>query len=545
MGKVKNWILIFIFLAVCLSVSGIFGIFTGSSDLGNIFLKEDSALFRADSGKTTELTLPAYDAPRTDGVYTVTYTMEKNETDIDVILRFGTGNAQLLIDNRIVYSGEISAPDSLVGVPSVKATVEKSGKDRELTVNVRYKDLHNYIFPPIISAESAALIDQHMAAATNLSALPAGMSGAVFILLIGLFFISAAFFKPDFSLLFLAFGVGCYCFSLLFGTGAVGVQIQSGFLAAAPGAFPYITFICILIYLILNRKKRSLKYFMIISFILSGIIMAAYVLTLIIENVPLAIASIGALADLLYSRAFSTAISLAAQYLILICTAATLIDQIRSISKIISEKSVLETQAAAVASGYANIVSTAKRTESMRHEWKNDLLTLGMFYEQKRLDDLGAYLKKKNAQLSELDRVHYTENFVFDVILNSASARAQNEGIRFESNVNIPKNLPVKDEDLCSLLMNMFDNAFHACQKVEAEKRHIYFRAVLTGNFLAISCSNSTSDAPPEAEENGGDLSHGWGLQIMRRICQAYNSDLVTANADGIFTVKTALQLKR
>ena len=130
-------------------------------------------------------------------------------------------------------------------------------------------------------------------------------------------------------------------------------------------------------------------------------------------------------------------------------------------------------------SGYENLLENVKKTAATRHEWKNDLLALSLLYRQGKTDDLGKYLEDKNRLLAEAEWVPLTENLVFDVILNSASSRAHSAGIAFDAELNIPKELNVKEGDLCSLLMNMLDNAINACKKIADGDRFISFSAAL------------------------------------------------------------------
>lgn len=62
---------------------------------------------------------------------------------------------------------------------------------------------------------------RRLAAATNSSAILAGVSGIAFVITAALFLLSIAFEHPDFSLIFLAVGIICYCVKMLFNTGAV------------------------------------------------------------------------------------------------------------------------------------------------------------------------------------------------------------------------------------------------------------------------------------------------------------------------------------
>ena len=265
----------------------------------------------------------------------------------------------------------------------------------------------------------------------------------------------------------------------------------------------------------------------------------ANVLGLIFDNVPAPVKQLGFIVYLLYNQMFEKALTIACNYLIIICVAAALYYHIRGLIAIHAENTALESQNRAIVAGYENMVYNVKKTAEVRHEWKHDLLSLSLLYDKGKIDEIGEYLKIKNEFLSNAEKVRFTENFVFDVILNSVSARADEAGIDLKTHVNIPPTINMREEDLCQLLLNMFDNAFNACEKVK-ENKFINFTAEMKNGFLAIRCQNSTSG---EQSSNGGDISHGWGLKNMEKVCRHYGSDLIKGEADGVYTVKTALQI--
>lgn len=381
---------------------------------------------------------------------------------------------------------------------------------------------------------------RRLAAATNSSAILAGISGIAFVITAALFLLSIAFEHTDFSLIFLAVGIICNCVTMLFNTGAV--QCPESVVALVFNLQQFLTLPLIIVFIVITIRSRRvgiIKYILIFTGILAGLILMANVLVLIFDNVPALVKQLGFIVYLLYNQMFEKALTIACNYLIIICVAAALYYHIRGLIAIHAENTALESQNRAIVAGYENMVYNVKKTAEVRHEWKHDLLSLSLLYDKGKIDEIGEYLKIKNEFLSNAEKVRFTENFVFDVILNSVSARADEAGIDLKTHVNIPPTINMREEDLCQLLLNMFDNAFNACEKVK-ENKFINFTAEMKNGFLAIRCQNSTSG---EQSSNGGDISHGWGLKNMEKVCRHYGSDLIKGEADGVYTVKTALQI--
>ena len=143
-------------------------------------------------------------------------------------------------------------------------------------------------------------------------------------------------------------------------------------------------------------------------------------------------------------------------------------------------------------------------------------------------------------------------NGTLNAILQNAAARAETAGIAFQTTVVVPERLPIPDEDLCILLMNLLDNAIEGAARTPADQeKHIRLQMRCTGGHLAIFCENSydgkiASDHPDHLRSRKGDaLLHGFGLAQMRQIAEKYGSILDVRPGDTSFTVQTALLLPK
>ena len=114
----------------------------------------------------------------------------------------------------------------------------------------------------------------------------------------------------------------------------------------------------------------------------------------------------------------------------------------------------------------------------------------------------------------------------------------------------MPEQLPVPVEDLCTLLMNLLDNALEGAARVEVPgERFIRFRAAVKDGYFAVRCENSY--AGPLAPDERGRLrttktdpeAHGFGLPQMSAVAEKYGSLLDVSYTDRVFTVQTALKL--
>ena len=199
---------------------------------------------------------------------------------------------------------------------------------------------------------------------------------------------------------------------------------------------------------------------------------------------------------------------------------------------------------------YQAAAEKLRQNALMRHEWKNQVAVMQMLQQQGDLAGLGRYLEELDGRLDKLAPRQYTEHFVINTILQNTAARAEALGVDFRATALAPPELGIDTGDLCSLLLNLLDNALEAAAKVPAPgPREVECVIKVRQGYLAVRCGN-TCAAPPQLDERGQMQTtkddrdgHGFGLAQMRAIAAKYGSVLDVSCADGRVTVLTALKI--
>lgn len=154
-------------------------------------------------------------------------------------------------------------------------------------------------------------------------------------------------------------------------------------------------------------------------------------------------------------------------------------------------------------------------------------------------------------KLNQLMPRHFSDHFTINSILQNAAARANSIGVRFNATALVPQEMGVADNDLCSLLLNMLDNALEAAAQTPQSNLREVKCAIRTRNgYLAVKCENSYSGVLKLNEQ--GELqttkpdaeTHGFGLVQMREITEKYGSVLDVSYTNDCFTVQTALKME-
>ena len=154
-----------------------------------------------------------------------------------------------------------------------------------------------------------------------------------------------------------------------------------------------------------------------------------------------------------------------------------------------------------------------------------------------------AYLADLIGQNQKIRPVIESGNDMMDIILNGKLNSAIEAGIRVEiPHVTAPSTLPFSDPDLCSLIMNIIDNAIAAASK--AVSPYILLKLHERDGFLGIVCENSFEPQEPEIEVKKETVpKHGLGLKIVREIVAKYSGVITEKNDENRFIVKIVIPL--
>lgn len=119
---------------------------------------------------------------------------------------------------------------------------------------------------------------------------------------------------------------------------------------------------------------------------------------------------------------------------------------------------------------------------------------------------------------------------------------AENSGITFIINAEIPENCKIASEHFASILGNLLDNALEA--SVDEEKPFIEVKIKQVENFLVISISNKCTKTEISLETTKSDKKlHGIGLHSVRHIIRHYNGEFSVVHKNNVFNANVMIPM--
>lgn len=193
------------------------------------------------------------------------------------------------------------------------------------------------------------------------------------------------------------------------------------------------------------------------------------------------------------------------------------------------------------------VESMYTKMRGWRHDYHNHIQALQASMAFGRYEEVDAYLRQLNDDLTQVDSTVKTGRIMIDAILNGKlNIAAQNE-IAVNVKAKIPEGTPVTDVDLCAIIGNLLDNAIEENKRLPQEDRflRIYIGQKNTQLYLAFTNAagkklNKRRNLFPSAK----GARHGIGLARVESLVRKYGGLFSADSEDGGFTAELLIPLQ-
>lgn len=228
--------------------------------------------------------------------------------------------------------------------------------------------------------------------------------------------------------------------------------------------------------------------------------------------------------------------------MLVVALAVTVADVVRKEAARWTEARLLSERQELALAGYETMRRQHEEVMMLRHDMAKHLALLRQMTGE---PEVAAYLDELLGQNEKIRPVVQSGNEMLDIILNGKLSAAADAGIKIEIvRMQAPEKLPLSDAELCSLLVNIMDNAVAAASAAGVEQPYIRLDAHLKSGFFVFSCKNSaTQEWMQGREKHETAPTHGFGLKIIRQISERYGDLMETECGTDDYKVMLAIPL--
>lgn len=185
----------------------------------------------------------------------------------------------------------------------------------------------------------------------------------------------------------------------------------------------------------------------------------------------------------------------------------------------------------------------------LRHEVKNQYAYIRMLLEQKEYDRAEQFFGEMSMRANPTFSWVSSGNDLVDDIVNLEVSKARAAGVEISPRIAVPAELPYEEIDLCSLVMNLLDNAIEACDGLPDGEKNVRLGIVADQGALVVTVANPSAK-PPTYDEHGALLTtkgsrerHGYGTSIIRAVAEKYDGAADFSHDGGEFVARVMLAL--
>lgn len=463
-------------------------------------------------------------APKLGCTYLLNYTLYDIPERAEMYFTQSTDEITLYLDGSEIYS--YAAVDG--GSVETGATVYLPPDCEGKTLTVRYRALsEDYRYIPVFCIKDTDQNTKLDYARANSSAIPAGVYGLASMVMSAMLLLNR---RVDYRLIpltlaFLVLTVKC----IVLGQGSFFLNADFVSLVYSQIVL-HLPLLLLLCHIFLNRKRTDKRVFLRVAIAATALVITVYLVSLGIggnfaHELIVEFINIGDCYPL-------KSVFLITDMLLFICLVSAAYVMFTENAAAEAERKALAIKETAAREAYAALEENTRRSSEFRHEIKNHIMAMSALAHREEHDKLMKYIDKLDGEAVLLNSSSYTEHFLINAILQKYSAKASEAGVRFDGVAVVPPVIGISDEDICSLLMNMLDNALEAARIPPAEKPFISVKLRMTGGFFTVVCKNScgaqlAENADGEYQTSKDDRSaHGFGIKQMRRVAEKYGSRL-------------------
>lgn len=194
------------------------------------------------------------------------------------------------------------------------------------------------------------------------------------------------------------------------------------------------------------------------------------------------------------------------------------------------------------------IIKLYREREVMYHDFKNHLLALDGFVQKGDFEQYYTYFEQIKKPFLQKAAERKIGHDIMDLILNYKIGEAEQKKIKVKVRVlgYMDFRPEITDEDACSLMGNLWDNAIEACERFRGDESWINFQMSIKSGKILLEITNPYSDV--QYDEQGKLCTtksdkgiHGIGIRTIKDITERYHGYFRCIVYDHVFKAEVMI----
>lgn len=196
---------------------------------------------------------------------------------------------------------------------------------------------------------------------------------------------------------------------------------------------------------------------------------------------------------------------------------------------------------------YQNLNQAYTANAKLYHDFNNHMNVLYQFLIRGDAKMAMEYLDNISEPIRETMKKTWTGNDVVDVVINSKLSKMEKEGIKTSVNVEFPGNTDILQNDVCTILSNLLDNAIEACEKTRDTSHKWIQITIRTINEMVLFKIENGLEEKPRFKNmklittKVDKTFHGWGMKSVGTAIKKYDGVMQYTVEENKFSVVVTL----
>ena len=210
-----------------------------------------------------------------------------------------------------------------------------------------------------------------------------------------------------------------------------------------------------------------------------------------------------------------------------------------------STQDALQQEISSAEDQIALLNETNQQMAVYRHDVRHHINLLNGLLADGKIEQAQEFLNTSMADLDAVTHKRYCENETLNLICTSYDSKAKRLGVQLKINALMPKEIPLSDTELCSVVSNGLENALRAASQPEVADHWAGFSCYVRQGNIFMLIQNPYAgqvvirDGLPVSSREG----HGYGCYSIQTITQR-NGGLCSFEAEnGVFSLRLSFPL--